>query len=383
MLGGSDGSTTNGAYFRISDGTNASSPCISFHGTTGQVIGGGCTFDLSYTSESSNVTLQMQAATVGSGGTPVSIITASNTSLAGFKIAVYRFPTTAETAIAANQAPSWGTLKYAATSNCFWSHSTAGFTSFAADTDCATPTVAGNATASGTKIPGFVVSNLPAGTYKVTAIGQFEQGGSSVTSPRCGWQIWDGTNSGGSSRSGNTVANEASNDTSLHGVFTYSAVQPSLTFQIRADRAVGDGTCSIYGANSDLVFAIEPLSQSLAAPILVGSVTSNSAGAERQERAVVVCSASSSISSQSGTWLTAIGNRSSGACALTIATGMFSARPTCTVQAEGTSTTNIIYPKVSGFSATGFTITGVEQASGTTAATTGDITYNIHCQGPR
>src|SRR5690606_5412792 len=52
---------------------------------------------------------------------------------------------------------SWlGSIKYAATANCFWLRTGAGSDShgnFTADTDCAAPTAGGNAATPGTKIP--------------------------------------------------------------------------------------------------------------------------------------------------------------------------------------------------------------------------------------
>lgn len=55
-------------------------------------------------------------------------------------------------------------------SGCNWTGSSATFASFAADTDCATPTVTGSVTAPATDIPGIVLASAPAGTYKITAV---------------------------------------------------------------------------------------------------------------------------------------------------------------------------------------------------------------------
>jgi len=45
----------------------------------------------------------------------------------------------------------------------------------------------------------------------------------------------------------------------------------------------------------------------------------------------LACDASSSITNQSGAWVSTIGNRASAACAVTLITGYFSATPTCTL----------------------------------------------------
>lgn len=72
------------------------------------------------------------------------------------------------------------------------------------------------------------------------------------------------------------------------------------------------------------------------APLFIGSVTSNSSGAERIERARInaVSGGSCTISSQSGTWITSTTPNALGDCTLTIASGMFSATPTCVANLE-------------------------------------------------
>lgn len=125
------------------------------------------------------------------------------------------------------------------------------------------------------------------------------------------------------------------------GTFTFtSAGQKTLRlmFEMLVGATVSNaGLWMDAGASNgqrDVHWEVYPINQGVPAPVLVGSVTSNSTGAERIERAKLNCDASSSITSQSGTWLTAIGNRSTAACAITIATGIFSATPTCTLTVE-------------------------------------------------
>lgn len=118
------------------------------------------------------------------------------------------------------------------------------------------------------------------------------------------------------------------------------------------------------------------------APVLVGSVTSNSVGAERVERAQIVCSSSSSITSQSGSWISSVANISSSRCAITIASGMFSAAPMCVAAVDSTSTATINSANINTTSSTTVSIGGLNQASGvTTPLSTG--TYDVICMGPR
>lgn len=84
-----------------------------------------------------------------------------------------------------------GTLSYPATTNCDWSQGANGFvfTNFAADTDCATPTVSGAVIAPATKIPGFQIAYAQAGVYMVVW-----NGSPYVTNGQGNWRLSDGTN---------------------------------------------------------------------------------------------------------------------------------------------------------------------------------------------
>lgn len=72
-------------------------------------------------------------------------------------------------------------------------------------------------------------------------------------------------------------------------------------------------------------------------PVLVGSVSSNSVGAERIERAAVTSTCSGStctVSSQSGSWVTSITRDGLGDYNLNIASGIFTSAPVCLCQSQ-------------------------------------------------
>ena len=71
------------------------------------------------------------------------------------------------------QARLLGTLNYAATANCAWSTTSTTAAAFAADPDCPTPTVTGEISAPGTKIPAFVIPAGVTGSIQVVTRGQF------------------------------------------------------------------------------------------------------------------------------------------------------------------------------------------------------------------
>lgn len=107
-------------------------------------------------------------------------------------------------------------------------------------------------------------------------------------------------------------------------------------------------------------------------------------GTERIERATVTCSGSSSITRQSGTWITAIGNISSGNCAITIAAGIFSAAPTCTIGLHATDATNIYSLEAPVTSSTAMAVGAHYLASGSsTVQTPSSLPLHIICMGPR
>ena len=96
--------------------------------------------------------------------------------------------------------------------------------------------------------------------------------------------------------------------------------------------SVGNGDFSLTGR-----VAIEEWSDSLNAPLLVGSVVSPTSGQMQIVAADVSCNAASSITTQSG-GVSSIGNRATAACILTLTAGTFSATPwACQVTTKATT----------------------------------------------
>jgi hypothetical protein len=89
------------------------------------------------------------------------------------------------------------------------------------------------------------------------------------------------------------------------------------------------------------------------------------------EVAEINCDASSAVTQQSGTWITAVGNRSGSGCAVTIAAGIFSAEPlACWVTTEAATVQAMAVVKTS---ATSITVHGPSS----------DYDANIACMGVR
>ena len=163
---------------------------------------------------------------------------------------------------------------------------------------------------------------------------------------------------------------------------------PSATYAYAVGATGGGGGAGTGGAGGGAGAAgyieVTEYYSAVPAPLLVGSVTSNSSGTERVERAQISCGSSSTIDSQSGSWISSIGNITSNRCTVTIATGMFSATPICTASYKTTETTTLRGVNLSVASATSFSIGDVYYVSGSApSASTGTDTWYIICMGPR
>lgn len=172
------------------------------------------------------------------------------------------------------------------------------------------------------------------------------------------------------------------------GTFNFTSIGKK-TLRLMYEQSIG-GTISSSiiladadGNNGqrDIHWEVYPLGTLFGAPLLVGSVTSNSSGMERSERATITGGNPPSIASQSGAWLTYTSR--TGAGDTTWAMTGFTSAPSCTVspiEASSTSSNKChIYS---------LTSTAVRVAcgfyGGTGAAITGyDYNFNLNCQGPR
>lgn len=166
----------------------------------------------------------------------------------------------------------------------------------------------------------------------------------------------------------------AGGSTSLGGCSNYTASLGSNTFKIRADASGGTGT--IYLTS----FSITDNSSGSGFPQILNSITTNSSGQEHVERATLP-SGCGSVTSQSGAWVSGTSHPTTGQCSLTIASGEFSATPTCVASALD-SGANQRYCSVSNsLSSTSATVSCGFINAGSFSQT--DIPFTIICMGPR
>jgi hypothetical protein len=226
----------------------------------------------------------------------------------------------------------------------------------------------GTVTSAGSKLPGIVFTPPSTGRYYICALAQASNDTSSNYSA---YSMTDGTTeiAQGSSRYPNIIS------TPICGIYNAASVA-STTIKLQL-KSIAGGNAIIDGSRSNAIeWSIYSLDQAFPAPVLVGSITSNSTGAERLERAAVTstCSASPcTIASQSGSWLTNITRASTGNYSINFAAGMFSAAPTCNIIANGLIATINTNP----------TTSAVVIDTKNTAGTSTDAQFFVQCMGPR
>jgi hypothetical protein len=114
---------------------------------------------------------------------------------------------------------------------------------------------------------------------------------------------------------------------------------PSYTYVVGAAGTAGVAGTNGYAGGTGAAGFIEVIEYyGNSTPILVGSVSSNSNGAERVERARLTGDATTcTIVNQSGTWIASGARNAAGDCTWTINSGIFSAEPVCTCSAYSAS----------------------------------------------
>lgn len=364
---------------RLSDGTSVYSPPAAVNlptGDTTRVTAQNIIWNITYSSAQTNKTFIVQANSSASGGVDIQTINANQ----DFEIKVYRYPLASEVAYRVDTiATSWSGYH---DSTCAWSSSSGSFVTPSADASCGfterTNTNFGTVTSTGSKTPGITFTPIRVGKYRVCASTQLLN---DTTLSYSRLRLTDGTNVLGEATA-RAATGGVGQSVAICGILPITSLSAvSLNLQINAS-----GNTTQLGAYDNGVAAIDwslnAIDQQVPAPVLIGSLTTNSAGAERIERAKVVCSSSSSITSQSGSWISSIGNISSGACVLTLASGLFSSAPVCVMNLEAANGGATIGAQTTVSSSTSVTLTGAFNIGGTTTTSTTFTGYLI-CMGPR
>jgi hypothetical protein len=351
------------------DGTNSSPEKTTFGANTGstQLQINGYSHSFSYTTAQSNITFQARARSASS------TISIYGTTASPGVFRLYKFPSISQQAVSVNTVgwkvdanisganPSLGSASVSSyteiTNGSLTLANNSGNGNIAAQIPCSgTNAPSGTTCSAGSESVGVSFTVPAAGD--VLACASFThnsgRGGTPTSSVLSTFQIVETPNNAqtitqeGKTRvqSGNANGNSGPQVTFLSsphrlcGTFSFSSTgQKTLrlmyeqtTNDFYESAILADGGAS--NGQRDIHWEVYPINQQVPAPILVGSVTSNSAGLERIERATIAeaanCTSSPcTITRQSGSWLSSVTRSAAGQYTLNIAAGIFSSPPTC------------------------------------------------------
>jgi hypothetical protein len=369
-------------YWRFSDGTNVTReqsyvvPASNTNFSAMTLL----KQSINYTTPQSNITIQPQAKT-SSGSNPITL----GSSMAGqpIVIRVYYFPAQSQLAVSSNTTPaSWSGY----TSGATWTTTS---TTFNTGTVSGTPTVTarqnrnfGTVSQASSNVPGITFTPPASGRYMVCGSVAMYQ---TTSDHNAYFELYDATNSiqlntafwgAPNSSGGNTGATST-----ICGILNLSSTaSETVEFQMASDS--GSSTSGISTGGGSIVNPIEwqifGLDQSFPAPNLVGSVTSQSTGAEHIERAYIANSGSCSITSQSGSWISSVSHPGTGRCTLNFSASEWSAAPSCVVSQDAGSAA---VGREAVFSVTPTTST-TEVFTTNSAPAAADFPFMIICMGP-
>lgn len=401
--------TSNGAYLRITDGTTTSGRTLEITSAdVGQKnypatpIG-----NFTYTTAQSSVTFKIQLHTITGG-------TAGYESAEALEFFIYRFPLTSEIAVRP------GTQNWRVDANISGANVSMGTSAVSTYTglESGSLTLTNNTGALAAKIP-CSSTNSPSGT---TCSSGNESVGVSFDLPKAGDVkacvsfSWDGSTSASGSNviagfqivetpsSAQTISQEGKGRVyasvqqgstgsmgqsfpfHLCGTFSFASTgtktlrlfyEQSVAGTVNSSTVVADASTSV--GQRDIHWEVYPIDQQTPMPVLVGSVTSNSSGTERVERAAVTSTCSSSpctIASQSGAWLSSISRTTTGQYVANFAAGIWSSAPTC-VFTPSSGSNHLISSGTPTTSSVAFNYYTAN------AATALDGVFQMICMGPR
>jgi hypothetical protein len=277
-----------------------------------------------HTASSTDRLIEIRAYNITTGSSPTCDIAFTDRRL---KFNVTFFPDSSQTVVRGDVTDLSGFAKSPATASCEWQTTSATMAPFPADSDCpdssTTYTSSGNLVAPDTKIPAAKAVTILPGKYMVVAGGSFEARESSSGFQSCLYEIYDGSSSGGIIRLGSDVSKGRNSTSTLVGQFEYSSKETNKTFQVRATRASGNGTCDIRAIEADLTFTLIPLSQGITKPFIPGSTYFGRPGVVKAGTASVTCSGSSALDVNEDGLFASMTNISSGSCTYTLGTNYF------------------------------------------------------------
>lgn len=355
--------TAGKCNYRFSDSTNAfgyTMAAQSANSTVGTMVG-----QITYTGGSATRTFKVQSSDDHAGACYLF------NGAAGRNIVwiVKKFPSSAEQAVSASSLPgSWAGYH---DNDCSWTTTSGTLVDPSADASCTfterNNNNFGSVSSAGSKIPGIVFTPKRAGRVQICATIN-----SHTTAGTAGFTLMDGTTEVFEMINTSTVGAT----TSGCGVYNATDTSPkTLKLQMRVSGG-NTLTLGVAGYAKTVDWVLVDLDYGFTVPILIGSVTSNSSGQERIERATITNSGSPVVSSQSGSWISSLSLLSTGRLTVNFAAGAFSGTPTCSCTG-----TTAVYCTVDGAS----TISSSTMTFFThnDLGATANSNIQIICMGPR
>ena len=235
----------------------------------------------------------------------------------------------------------------------------------------------GTVSSAGAKTPGITFTPSRSGTIWACAS---TPGYNNTTGKQSNYQLTDGTTAYAISGVYTNATTTAAAPVQLCGIVpVVGGTSTTLKIQIKTDSGGTAYIGALSGAHA-VDWSLVDISQSVPAPLLTGSVTSNNpSGGERIERATIIYSAGvPAVNRQSGTWISSVTDTGTGRAGLVIPSGIFSAAPSCTVSGAGSLSNAVCITESSPTS----TAVAVACYAGSTGALT-DSDFNVICVGPR
>lgn len=267
-------------------------------------------------------------------------------------------------------------------STCSFARTNVAFGAFTADASCALVQRQASgiaAAATGSVLPSLALTLPATGTYYICAYPNSYAAGNGAL------RMTDGTTVIAESNDQSTTRTEKA----LCGSYVASSLTPTIT--IEGKSSSGAITIDTTSTSSAIEWSIFPITNNMPAPVLVGSVTSNSTGALRFEYlqfgggasgglATSSCTSTPcTIAAQSGSWISSVARGSTGQYTATVAAGIFSSVPYCVGNAGLFGVATAGFADVSATNATTIRVNAYSNA-GTTFT---DNVITLFCMGPR
>lgn len=294
----------------------------------------------------------------------------SNFSWLGGTLEINYFPSSSQQVIRPNITTSF--YQGAHDGTCTWTLTSTTFTNYTADASCAlVDGPKSNITAAivGSTRPGLALNLPEVGPYYICARGSFYGSVSTGHAHR----LWDGSTV---IATGSDTSSTEADSISLCGIYTATSLTPTIEIQSNAGSGSNTLAAQRTGANA-VEWTVLKVSQNLAAPIIIGSVTSNSSSALRTESAYLTNAGSCAVSTQTSSWITSVSDPGVGQCGLVWSASTWSAAPWCQMTSSGGGVfTVFLFPVTT----TGVTTLSTSPAGGGTSTDSG---FYITCTGPR